>query len=44
MSTPVYALNLFDISSKEEYLAYAKRSVKEVKKSSWTRHGARKVP
>lgn len=31
MSTPVYALNLFNISSKEEYLAYAKRSVKEVK-------------
>ena len=30
MSTPVYALNLFNIASKEEYLAYAKRSVKEV--------------
>ncbi len=31
MSTSVYALNLFNIVSKEEYLAYAKRSVKEVK-------------
>ena len=31
MSKPVYALNLFNIASKEEYLAYAKRSVKEVK-------------
>ncbi|GAB4356056.1 MAG: hypothetical protein Kow006_22860 [Gammaproteobacteria bacterium] len=30
MSGPVYALNLFNISSKEEYLAYARRSVKEV--------------
>jgi uncharacterized protein (DUF1330 family) len=27
---PVYALNLFDISSKEEYLAYSRRSAKEV--------------
>jgi uncharacterized protein (DUF1330 family) len=27
---PVYALNLFDVSSKEEYLAYSKRSAKEV--------------
>ncbi len=31
MSKPVYALNLFNIASKTEYLAYAKRSVKEVK-------------
>jgi uncharacterized protein (DUF1330 family) len=31
LSKPVYALNLFNIVSKEEYLAYAKRSVKEVK-------------
>lgn len=31
MLKPVYALNLFNIASKEEYLAYAKRSVKEVK-------------
>ncbi|RUO39216.1 DUF1330 domain-containing protein [Pseudidiomarina aestuarii] len=29
---PVYALNLFDIADKDEYLAYAKRSVKEVGK------------
>lgn len=27
---PVYALNLFDIANKDEYLAYARRSVKEV--------------
>jgi len=26
----LYALNLFDISSKDEYLAYARRSVKEI--------------
>ena len=26
----VYALNLFDVSSKDEYLAYARRSAKEV--------------
>jgi len=31
LSKPVYALNLFNIASKKEYLAYAKRSVKEVK-------------
>ena len=30
MSDPVYALNLFDVSNKEEYLAYSKRSTKEV--------------
>jgi uncharacterized protein (DUF1330 family) len=27
---PVYALNLFDVPSKEEYLAYSRRSAKEV--------------
>ncbi|MEA3587289.1 DUF1330 domain-containing protein [Pseudidiomarina sp. 1APP75-27a] len=27
---PVYALNLFDIANKDEYLAYARRSAKEV--------------
>jgi uncharacterized protein (DUF1330 family) len=27
---PVYALNLFDVSNKKEYLAYARRSAKEV--------------
>ena len=30
MSGPVYALNLFDVSSKEEYLAYSRRSAQEV--------------
>jgi uncharacterized protein (DUF1330 family) len=30
MSGPLYALNLFDVSSKEEYLAYSRRSAKEV--------------
>ena len=30
MSQPVYALNLFNVSNREEYLAYSKRSAKEV--------------
>ncbi len=30
MSGPVYALNLFNVSSKDEYLAYSRRSAKEV--------------
>lgn len=30
MSEPVYALNLFNVSDKEEYLAYARRSAREV--------------
>jgi uncharacterized protein (DUF1330 family) len=38
MSAPVYALNLFDITSREEYLAYARRSVDEV-----AAHGGRVV-
>ena len=38
MSQPVYALNLFNISSREEYLAYARRSAAEV-----ARHGGRVV-
>jgi uncharacterized protein (DUF1330 family) len=38
MSEPVYALNLFDVSNKEEYLAYSRRSVKEVQA-----HGGRVV-
>jgi uncharacterized protein (DUF1330 family) len=38
MSQPVYALNLFDVSSKEEYIAYSRRSVKEVRS-----HGGRVV-
>lgn len=38
MSTPVYALNLFDISSLDEYLAYSRRSTREVQA-----HGGRVV-
>lgn len=30
MIEPAYALNLFDVSDKKEYLAYSRRSVKEV--------------
>ena len=30
MSNPVYALNLFDVANKDEYLAYSRRSAKEV--------------
>ena len=38
MTGPIFALNLFDISSREEYLAYARRSAKEVQA-----HGGRVV-
>ncbi len=38
MSNPVYALNLFDVTSKDEYLTYARRSADEVKT-----HGGRVV-
>ena len=38
MAGPVYALNLFDVSNKEEYLAYSRRSTKEVQA-----HGGRVV-
>lgn len=38
MSHSVYALNLFNISNKDEYLAYSRRSAKEVKA-----HGGRVV-
>lgn len=38
MDEPIYALNLFNVSNKEEYLAYARRSVDEVR-----RHGGRVV-
>ena len=34
--TKVYALNLFDIADREEYLAYSRRSAREV-----TQHGGR---
>ena len=30
MSQPVYALNLFNVSNRDEYLAYSRRSAKEV--------------
>ncbi|MEM7291982.1 MAG: DUF1330 domain-containing protein [Pseudomonadota bacterium] len=30
MSNPVYALNLFNVSDQDEYLAYSKRSAREV--------------
>ncbi len=38
MPQSVYALNLFDIANRDEYLAYSKRSVQEV-----TAHGGRVV-
>jgi uncharacterized protein (DUF1330 family) len=38
MSAPVYALNLFDIADRDEYLAYSLRSVQEVET-----HGGRVV-
>jgi uncharacterized protein (DUF1330 family) len=30
MTNPVYALNLFDVADKNEYLAYSRRSAQEV--------------
>ena len=38
MSSPVYALNLFNVSNKDEYLAYSRRSAEEV-----ASHGGRVV-
>ena len=38
MSQPVYALNLFNVSNRDEYLAYSRRSAQEV-----SRHGGRVV-
>lgn len=38
MPQPVYALNLFNVSNKDEYLAYSRRSAREVKA-----HGGRVV-
>jgi len=38
MSQPVYALNLFNIADKDEYLAYSRRSAKEV-----SAHGGRVI-
>ena len=37
-SNPVYALNLFDIADREEYLAYSRRSAREV-----VAHGGRVI-
>lgn len=38
MASPVYALNLFNLANKDEYLAYSRRSAKEVQS-----HGGRVV-
>ena len=38
MSNPIYALNLFDVADRQEYLAYARRSAVEVE-----RHGGEVV-
>ena len=38
MSNPVYALNLFNVSDRDEYLAYSRRSAREV-----AAHGGRVV-
>jgi uncharacterized protein (DUF1330 family) len=38
MAGPVYALNLFNVVDRDEYLAYSRRSVKEVRA-----HGGRVV-
>jgi uncharacterized protein (DUF1330 family) len=38
MTSPVYALNLFDIADRDEYLAYSRRSAREVEA-----HGGRVV-
>src|SRR5262245_45698705 len=38
MPTPVYALNLFNVSNRDEYMAYSRRSAREVQS-----HGGRVV-
>jgi len=38
MPSPVYALNLFNVSNKDEYLAYSRRSANEV-----NAHGGRVI-
>jgi uncharacterized protein (DUF1330 family) len=38
MTQPVYALNLFNVSNRDEYIAYSRRSAKEVQA-----HGGRVV-
>lgn len=44
MSQPVHALNLFDVSNKDEYMAYSRRSAKEVQAHGGPGDRARKVP
>ena len=49
MSQPIYALNLFNIADREEYLAYSRRSAKEVQAqveqaSAWLRAQAPAQP
>jgi hypothetical protein len=41
VSTPVYALNLFDVADKDEYLAYSRRSAKEVQAHGGREKGSR---
>jgi uncharacterized protein (DUF1330 family) len=31
VSNPIYALNLFNVSNRDEYLAYSRKSTEEVK-------------
>ena len=38
MTAPVYALNLFNVADRDEYLAYSRRSAKEVQA-----HGGRVI-
>ena len=38
MTSPVYALNLFNVADRDEYLAYSRRSAKEVQA-----HGGRVI-
>lgn len=38
MTNPIYALNLFNVSNKDEYLAYSRRSAEEVRA-----HGGRVI-
>lgn len=38
MTNPVYALNLFDVANRDEYMAYSRRSAREVQA-----HGGRVV-
>jgi hypothetical protein len=50
MVGPVYALNLFNVADRDEYLAYSRRSAKEVRRRRPSRvtvtciHTGRKAP